>query len=144
MGLMTHDMTKSAARLAGLPALAGVIAFCGGCSGVHWRLGLDAAVSKAAREDRLVLVYYWQPFNADCGRMDRTVFRSEEVLAQMQGMIPVKLDATFHGKRGEQLGLREVPSFLVVGPDGAILRRGRGVMDVDQFLAFLVMAGLSR
>ena len=141
---MTHDMTKIAARLAAFSALAGVIALCGGCSRVPWRLGLDASVNKAAREDRLVLVYYWRPFDADCERMGRTVFRSEEVLAQMQGMIPVRLDATFHGKRGAQLGLREVPSFLVVGPDGAILRRGRGVMDVDQFLAFLVMARLSR
>lgn len=123
--------------------LAGVVSFCGGCSRVHWRLGLDGALRQAAREHRLVLVYYWKPFNADCGLMNRTVFQSDRILPHMEGMILVKLDATFHKKRGERLGLREVPSFVVIAPNGRVLRRRSGVMGVDAFLAFLVVARLS-
>ena len=122
--------------------LAGVVSFCGGCSRVRWRLGLDGALRQAAREHRLVLVYYWKPFNADCRLMNRTVLRADEILAQMEGMILVKLDATFHKKQGERLGLREVPSFVVIAPNGRVLRRRSGVMGVDAFLAFLVLARL--
>jgi len=117
---------------------------CGGCSRVPWRLGLDGPMRVAADEGRLALVYYWQPFNGDCQQMDRTVFRSDEVLAQMKGMMPIKLDASFHRKRAEQLGLLKVPSFLVLSPHGEPVRRRAGPMDVDQFLAFLVMAKLSQ
>ncbi len=134
----------SVARLHAGLILACAIALCGGCSRVYWRLGLDRAMDVAASEDRLVLVYYARAFNEDCERMDRTVFRSNEVLTQMKDMIPVRLDATFEKKRAAQLGLREVPSFLVIAPNGEALRRGSGPMDVDQFLAFLVMAKLNR
>ncbi len=108
-----------------------------------WRLGPVLPMKEAAREGRAVLVYYWQPFNNDCRQMDRTVFRSKEVLAQMRGIIPVRLDATFNRKQGERLGLRTVPSFLVLGPGGEVLRGRSGIMDVDQFLAFLTVAKLS-
>ena len=134
----------SATRQRAVSIFAGTIALCGGCSGVHWHFSLDCAMDQAAREDRLVLVYYWQPFNPDCGRMDRTVFRTDEVLAQIRGVIPVRLDATLHRKRGEQLGLREVPSFLVMTPQGELLRRRSGAMGVDRFLAFLAVAKLNR
>lgn len=134
----------NATRLHAGLVLACAIPLCGGCSRVSWRLGLDRAMDVAAREDRLVLVYYAHAFNEDCERMDRTVFRSNDVLTQMRDMIPVRLDATFEKKRAAQLGLRDVPSFVVIAPNGEVLRQGSGPMDVDQFLAFLVMAKLNR
>ena len=123
--------------------LAVVLATVAGCSQVTWRVGLGPALKPAERENRLVLVYYWQAFNKDCQRMDRTVFRDKDVAAQIKTMIPVKLDATLERGWGDELGLRGVPSFLVISPSGEYLRRGAGLMDVDQFLAFLVVAKLS-
>ena len=127
-----------------LAVLLVTLAVCSGCNQVHWRAGLDQALKEGERENRLVLVYYWRAFDKDCQRMDAEVFRTEEVLDQVNEMIPVKLDATFSRTRGEQLGLREAPSFIVIAPNGEFLRRSSGVMDVDQFLAFLVVARLSR
>ena len=124
--------------------LAGTVGLCAGCSRVTWRMELDRSLSEAAEDGRLVLVYYWKPFNSDCGRMDRTVFHSKEIAAQMKGIIPVRLDATFHSKLGEQLGMRRIPSFVVIGPKGEVIRRRSGPMDEDQFMAFLVMAKLTR
>lgn len=132
------------ARTGVLSFLLVVLPLCSACDQVHWRVSLDQALKKGERENRLVLVYYWQAFDKDCRRMDAEVFGTEEVLDQIKEMIPVKLDATISRTRGEQLGLREVPSFLVIGPSGEFLRRSSGVMDVDQFLAFLVVARLSR
>ncbi len=111
---------------------------------MHWRMSLDHTMKAAARQSRLVLVSYWQPFNKDCSRMDRTVFRSDDVLEQMKNMLSVRMDATFQKKRGAELGFREAPSFMVISPYGEILRRGNGPMDIDQFLAFLVMAKLNQ
>ncbi|MFH0983328.1 MAG: thioredoxin family protein [Planctomycetota bacterium] len=134
----------TSARRTALWVFTGALAMGGGCSRVPWRLSLDGALKTAVQEDRLVLVYYWRPFNRDCDQMERTVFRSDEVLAQVREMIPVRLDATFARKRGEQLGLRQVPGFVVLAPNGEPLRRRSGPMDMDQFLAFLVMARLSQ
>ncbi|MHC4093784.1 MAG: hypothetical protein ACYSVY_26515, partial [Planctomycetota bacterium] len=63
----------------------------GGCSDIIWRGDLGGAQRQAAKDGRLVLVYYGSAFNQDCARMDRTVFRSREVIDTMAGTIPVRL-----------------------------------------------------
>ena len=117
---------------------------CSGCGGINWRLGLEQQMKTAARDGRLVLVYHHEAFNDQCERMERTVFRSPEIVRQTKDMIPVRLDAKFNRKQAARVGLRRVPSFAVLSPSGEILRRGDGPMDVDQFLAFLVVARLSQ
>jgi hypothetical protein len=91
----------------------------------------------------MVVVWYWKPFNRECDLMDRTVFRSEDVLKQMEGVIPVRLHATFSKRWAQQHELTEVPSFVAFGPQGQVLRKRGGPMDADQFLAFLSLARLS-
>jgi hypothetical protein len=114
-----------------------------GCSGITWRTDVHAALDKAKQEGRMVVVWYWKPFNKECDQMSRTVFKSEDVIKDMQPTIPVRLHARFSRKWGEQHGVNEVPSFLAIGPDGQVLRKRVGVMDTHQFLAFLSLARLS-
>lgn len=91
----------------------------------------------------MVVVWYWLPMNADCDQMERTVFGSEEVRKEMEGVIPVRLHAHFSRRWAQQNGVTEVPTFLAIGPEGQVLRKRAGLMDADQFLAFLSVARLS-
>jgi hypothetical protein len=120
------------------------LAASGGCGRVIWRPDLQRATQEAGRDGRMVLVYLWEAFNPACAELDRTLFRSEEVLVQMRDMIPVRLDAALQRKEARQLGLTAPPSFAVISPDGELLRRTGQPKDVDQFLAFLVLARLSQ
>lgn len=120
-----------------------LIVLLSGCSPIIWRGDLRGAMSQAATENRMVVVWYWKPFNPACDLMERTVFRSEDVVKDMQGVIPVRLHATFSKRWAKQNEITEVPSFLAIGPEGQVLRRRSGPMNTDQFLAFLSLARLS-
>ena len=113
------------------------------CNTVRWRANLRGAFREAAEDGRMVVVWYWQPLNNDCRTMDRTVFRTEEVLKQMQTTVPVRLHADFSKKWAAENGIAQVPSFIAYTPEGKFLRRREGIMDADQFLAFLAVARLS-
>ena len=114
-----------------------------GCTPIVWRGDLHRALDLAAREDRMVVVWYWKPADATCDQMERTVFRSEEVVKEMEGTIPVRLHATFSKRWARDNEITEVPSFVAIGPNGQVLRKRGGPMDTDQFLAFLSVARLS-
>lgn len=138
---MTRRTPSGFVSLALLATLAAPL--CAGCAQVVWRGDLRGSLNRAAEDGRMVVVWYWRPMNRDCDQMARTVFRTEEVVKQMQGTIPVRLHADFSRKWAAEHGVSEVPTFLAYAPDGRILRRRDGVMDADQFLAFLAVARLS-
>ena len=122
----------------------GLLAGVTGCSRIPWRFGPELPLKESARTGRPLLVYFFKAFDSDCEQMDHTVFTAKEVQTQVREMIPVRLDAAWSRKQMEQLGVREVPAFVVVSPRGAVLRRNTGPMDIDKFLAFLVVAKLSQ
>ena len=127
-----------------LAATGAILVTCSGCSDIIWGSSLSAAQHKAADDGRLVVAYYWSLLNGDCTEMDRTVFRSGDVIDTMAGTIPVRLDATFHGRWARELGIARVPSFVIYGPDGKVINQRQGAMNEAQFRAFIVSGKLNR
>jgi len=115
-----------------------------GCGGIVWQADLGGAQRQAARDGSLVLAYYSSPFNADCSQMEQTVFNNGDVIETMRGVLPVQLDALWHRKWAESLGIRTIPTFVLYGPDGQILNIRRGAMNEGQFRGFIVGGKLSR
>ena len=120
--------------------LAMILAAHCGCSEVIWR----GDQRKAAGDGRLVLVYYGTPLDSACARMDRTVFRTREVIDTLAGTIPVRLAPAFHRRWARDLGIRRVPSFVIYGPDGQVINIRQGPMDEAQFRAFVISGKLNR
>ena len=116
----------------------------GGCSEVIWSGDLAGAQRKAAGDGRLVLVYYWSLASDDCAQMDRAVFNDQVVIDTMAGTIPVRLDALFHGRWAQKLGIDQVPSFVIYGPDGQVISIRQGTMNEARFRAFVVSGKLNR
>jgi len=115
-----------------------------GCGQIIWRGDLGGAQRQAAKDGRLVLVYYGSPLNSDCARMDRTVFSTPEVIDTMAGTIPVRLDPLWHRRWARRLGIGRVPSFVIYGPDGQVINIRQGAMNEAQFRAFVVGGKLNR
>ena len=105
---------------------------------------MAGAQRQAAKDGRLVLVYYWSLANDDCAQMDRTVFNDQVVIDAMAGTIPVRLDALFHGRWARQFGIDQVPSFVIYGPDGQVISIRQGTMNEARFRAFVVSGKLNR
>jgi len=136
-----HTRAGQGVRL-GLGCL--VLASVSGCSDIAWQPSLSAAQQQAARDGRVVLVYYWSLFNRDCKDMDRTVFRNQDVIETLAGTLPVRLDPTFHRSWARRSGVRRIPAFAVYGPDGQLLNLREGPLNEGQFRAFVISAKLSR
>ncbi|HUU83933.1 MAG TPA: thioredoxin family protein [Phycisphaerae bacterium] len=117
---------------------------CSGCSDILWSGNLAGAQRQAAKDGRLVLVYYWSWLNEDCDRMDRTVFNDQAVIDTMAGTIPVRLDAAFHRRWARERGIERLPSFVIYSPDGAVISTRQGTMNEGQFRAFVVSGKLNR
>ncbi|MCP4245553.1 MAG: thioredoxin family protein [bacterium] len=115
-----------------------------GCSDVIWRSDLSGAQRQAARDGRLVLVYYGSPTHEECARMDRTVFNDREVIDTMAGTIPVRLSPLLSRRWAGELGIQTVPTFVAYAPDRRVINVRPGAMDSDQFRAFVIGAKLNR
>ena len=115
-----------------------------GCSEILWRGDLGGALRQSAKDGRLVMVYYHQFTNEACQKMNRTVFRSQDVFTTMAGTIPVRLDALLHRKWARGLGISRPPAFVMYDPQGQVLRIRQGFMDEAQFRGFIVAGKLNR
>jgi len=129
-------------RVAAL-SLAWIALGTAGCNQILWRADLSGALRQARSDGRLVLVYYWSPFNRDCQKMDNGVFRSGDVIQTMAGTIPVRLWSDFCASWARQVGVSKVPSFVIYRSDGQIVRLREGTMDEGRFRGFVVSGKLS-
>ena len=122
----------------------GLLVLMGGCSEIIWRGDLAGAQRQAGRDGRLVVVYYGSFLDHDCQKMDERVFSSFDVIDTMAGTIPVRLEAAWHRRWAEQLGIRQIPSFVIYGSDDRVISIRQGAMNEPQFRAFIVAGKLNQ
>ncbi len=115
-----------------------------GCSGVRWRPDLGGALRQASRTNRLVVVSYWSAFNSECQEMDRDVFSLPEVKDSLSQTIPVRIAAWSNRKFAETYGLSKTPAFVVLGPDGRLLRTLQGYVTEGRFRGMIEAARLNQ
>lgn len=135
--------TQTARRAAlGMAAL-GLLVAGSGCSQVHWRPDLGGAMRMAAERNTVVVAAYWSTFNKDCRQMENEVFTHPDVIATLKSTIPVKLEAWSNKAFAETHNLRTVPSFVVLAPDGRVLRISEGYLNEGRFRGLIEAARLS-
>ncbi len=100
-----------------------------------WAASLAEARSRAARDSKLVFIEFGQEGCGNCHRMDTLLYPAFDFEALLIGMVPVKLDLDSPDGRATALryGIDEVPSVLVVNPDGRLVFLMQGFQDAPDF-----------
>ncbi len=115
-----------------------------GCSQIPWRPDLGGALRQASRTNRLVFVAYWSTFDSQCQEMERDVFSVPEVRETLADTIPVRIASWSNQKFAESYGITKVPSFVVLGPDGRVLRILQGFVEEGRLRGMVQAAKLNQ
>jgi thiol:disulfide interchange protein len=96
----------------------------------------------AAERNQIVVVAYWSALNEDCVRMEERVFKHQDVVRTLRNTVAVKLPALTNQRFADDYGLMIVPSFVIFGSDGQVLRVAQGYMDEARFRGMVEAARL--
>jgi thioredoxin-related protein len=99
----------------------------------------DDLLKKAKTQDKYVLVDFYTVWCSPCKRMDKETYTDADVVAFLQGMIPVKYDS----EKGAGIGVSKEfrvnswPTTVLIGPDGKEIGRHIGYLDAKDFLQLM-------
>lgn len=102
-------------------------------------LSFEEALVKARAENKLVLVDVYTDWCGWCSKMDRDVFTDARVRSALLSVVPIRVNAEKgSGRRvAERYRVYDLPTFLLVDADGAVVRRFAGYRSADAFLRAL-------
>ncbi len=101
-------------------------------------LTFQQALSRAAKEKRVVFIDFYTTWCAPCKKLDSTTWKDEKVIALLgKATIPLRIDAEKEVDLGRKFGIDAYPTLLLLRPDGTILDRMVGYKDPEHFLVSL-------
>jgi hypothetical protein len=109
-----------------------------GCGGIPWRYDVADGIRAAGQQRRRAAVYFCTGSSSECREMDFQVFRDPKVRELLREFIPVRQDLYLNRKMAEQLEVKEVPTFVVVRPDGSVAGRQGGKFTPESLRIFLI------
>jgi len=122
-----------------LVALAGLGTVMGtGCQSVRWNYDYDLAMKTAAEQRRRAVVYFATGTHPECREMDWKVFTDARVREMMREFVPVRQDFLFHRPEADELGVTQVPTLVVVRPDGTVAGIHPGKLSPEELRFFLI------
>ena len=101
---------------------------------IPWQTNLQQAARQAQQARRPMMVTVTANWCGYCTRMKNETFRDARVIGQLNtaGFVPVNLDSDANAQLVSRLGIRSLPTTLIVGSDMKILERLDGFRTADQ------------
>lgn len=95
-----------------------------GQSTIQWMDDLDAAREIAAKEDKLILVHFWNERCGPCKRLDTFVFNHPDVARAVHASyVPVKVNTFQNPSLTKQLKIDRIPQDVFMTADGSVLTK---------------------
>ncbi|QDU55769.1 thioredoxin family protein [Aeoliella mucimassa] len=93
-------------------------------SAITWQKDLDAARAMAERDQKLLLVHFYNDNCSPCRMLDATVFNQPTVAGAVHShYVPVKLNTNDFPATAERFGITRVPTDVVITPQGQVIKR---------------------
>ena len=110
----------------------------GAHAAVNWEHNYKAALGKAKKEKKLLMVDLYADWCGPCKLLDKNTFSNRDVEMRLsKGFIAVKIDLEKSKEAQElakQFGADEIPHIIFVGPDGKKISDSIGYVTADEFL----------
>lgn len=138
MASQSNPIRTMAIIFGALIAVTGVSMYMRGNDRVPWRTDINAAIQEADQSRKPLVVYLTATWCGPCQQMRRTTFADRDVEAAMNDFVPVKIDidqqrdVAVRYARGNGM-----PQFIMVTPDGRVVRHTEGYLDAETFVKWL-------
>lgn len=104
-------------------------------SGVQWEKSLEAALQRAGKEKKLVMVFFYTDWCGWCRRMDQSTFADAGVQAQLARLVPVRLNAEGNGRaEAARFRVNSFPVIAFLDATGRQVARIPGFLPAPAFL----------
>jgi len=110
----------------------------GGHGKIEWFQGTyEAALSKAAEEDRLVFIDFWTDWCVWCKRLDADVFSQDTVAQAMSEIVCVSMDAESEAGApvAKRFNVKAFPTLVLLNSDGSVRDMIAGYLPPEEFIA---------
>ncbi len=104
---------------------------------INWHRDIDAALAKAAKEDKLVFMDIYADWCGPCRMMDQQTFADARVQARLEHFVAVKVDADADMESAARFGTGSLPTLVAILPDGSPVLTTPGFHPPEAFLAWL-------
>ena len=112
---------------------------------VRWQTDLRRAAEQARAERRPMVVVFGADWCTYCKKMKAETFNDRRFVIEMNrvGFVPVQVDADRNQETVARLGIRSLPTTMIVGPDLKIVERVQGFRTAEQMTQILSRYGRS-
>ena len=101
---------------------------------------IQAALDRARRDAKLVLVDFSAEWCAPCKRMLQETYRDPRVSVVLEGFVFLKVDTAEHPEVAKHFGVVGIPDARILDPDGRELAHFVGFKPAEDVLAILQQA----
>lgn len=105
---------------------------------IPWAANWEQASARAERYRQLVLIHFTRGDCPPCVKLERSVLSRPEVRrAIASNYVPLKADASEDGGLSHRYGVEQVPTDIMVTPEGTEVWRATSPQDPNQYIAML-------
>lgn len=97
---------------------------------------IDEALAAAKKDNKHVFLYFGATWCPPCKVM-KQVFKDDEVKKKLDKMPYVMIDIDENKQLMKQYGVKSIPDYMILKPDGKVLKRAKGSMGKEKFSGWL-------
>jgi thiol:disulfide interchange protein len=102
-----------------------------------WPPLIQAALDRAKRDGKLVLVDFYADWCLPCKRMFQETYADPNVASEIEHFVFVKVDTDQHPEIAKRFGVAAIPDSRILGSDGSELARFIGFKSAEDLVPIL-------